>query len=311
MQPLVHNNLAAQKPNSGLVKHQAVGKNGTFWMPPKTSGSSFSEVMGTKKKSLNSGKLQNVIKKNFNESKNADNKSGNAVGQRKFKTQELKNLNQLKTSVTVKMNKVGKFSNQPNILNRQSSHIHSARPINRNLNLPNSIQALVNDKQHSFKPHNLTALKFGLIKKDSGTKEEKERRKGGGADNATISSDVLKSLHRDESFQGFHSRDQRESFVPENCLQSITREVSARISEVTTEKSTVLRFSQDLPNGGKYSVKIEKFNNEISISFITPDPDFRNLLQTSLNGMIQIFEETLPSSSIVNGHIFSSYRELC
>ena len=38
-------------PTGGAIvpRHNALGKNGTFWMPPKSS-SSFAEIMGTKKK---------------------------------------------------------------------------------------------------------------------------------------------------------------------------------------------------------------------------------------------------------------------
>ena len=58
------------------------------------------------------------------------------------------------------------------------------------------------------------------------------------------------------------------------------------------------------------SVKIEKFDDEVRFNFISPDSRIRDLLDETMDTILQTVRSSLSSDTKLTGEIFSSYRDL-
>jgi hypothetical protein len=300
-----------QNLNTGVSKHQSVGKNGTFWLPPKTTSTSFDEVMGSSKKTSN-GKSSAKSFENTKQSESKSNKQNQTITySKKVQSPFVKNSNVAKVS----FQQLPKNSSNLSHRSASSHGVQSLLPkhINRNIQIlhTDKINHASNfDHKNTNKLNHTEPSKYVWSGKDSGAKEEKNRRKGGGTNIATKLKDADNSIQSEGNPDGFDPNDRRDCQLQAQLGHSIIQGFSSRISRFAKDGFTVLRFSQDLPNGGKYSVKIEKANNEMLIHFISDQPMIRTLLESSMDSMIQVFKSSLSPHTNISSRILSSYREL-
>ena len=300
-----------QNLNTGVSKHQSVGKNGTFWLPPKTTSTSFDEVMGSSKKTSNDKSSAKSFE-NTKQSESKSNKQNQTITySKKVQCPLVKNANVAKVS----FQQLPKNSSNLSHPSASSHGVQSLLPkhINRNIQIlhTDKINHASNfDNKNTNKLNHTEPSKYVWSGKDSGAKEEKNRRKGGGTNIATNLKDADNSIQSEGNPDGFDPNDRRDCQLQAQLGHSIIQGFSSRISRFAKDGFTVLRFSQDLPNGGKYSVKIEKANNEMLIHFISDQPMIRTLLESSMDSMIQVFKSSLSPHTNISSRILSSYREL-
>jgi hypothetical protein len=300
-----------QNLNTGVSKHQSVGKNGTFWLPPKTTSTSFDEVMGSSKKPSN-GKSSAKSFENSKQSESKSNKQNPTIAiSKKIESPLVKNINVAKVSYQQLPKNLSNLSHR----SASSHRVHSLLPkdINRNSQIlhTDKINHAANfDHKNTNKLNHTEPSKYVWSGKDSGAKEEKNRRKGGGTDIATNLKDADNPIQSEGNMDGFDPNDPRDCDLQAKLGHSIVQGFSTRISRFAKDGFTVLRFSQDLPNGGQYSVKIEKANNEMLIHFISDQPIIRTLLENSMDSMIQVFKSSFSTQTNISSRILSSYREL-
>ena len=93
----------------------------------------------------------------------------------------------------------------------------------------------------------------------------------------------------------FVSYNREKSLQQDNLLKSVSDGITPRISQLTKDGYVAIRFSQDLPDGKKYSVKIEKEQNEVHFSFISSDSLPVRYLEHTMSSLINLLQDSFPS----------------
>lgn len=306
------NSPKVSSPTGGVAvpRHNALGKNGTFWMPPKSS-SSFAEIMGSNKKAAKTKQFNGSTFKT--DAKSSSNNS-QPIRDQPHQVTEAKVPRFLNQSSHVKFlsnNRparsphVSSLTTNPNSLSQHSSKLNSFAPaVNK------ATQMVVLDKTTSFKPNYSAPLKNSFHYKESGQNDEKRRGKGGGANRATPDCDAKLECNDFQTSDEFVSYKREKSLYQDQFLKSVSDGITPRICQLNKEGYFAIRFSQDLPDGKKYSVKIEKEQNEVHFSFISSDSHTRNLLEQTMSSLINLLKDSFPSEVTMRGRILSSFSEI-
>ena len=150
---------------------------------------------------------------------------------------------------------------------------------------------------------NRNATEQGSEKQNDG-----KRRKNDGTKNAQSYSQVNTDKTETLTTTTGESRPPLGSPVGSNIVNFIGKSVLPRISYINKFSKKVVRFAIDLPRGGKLGVRLEKSPDGMSLSFIAPKNETRNLLESSLVKIQSMVEPNLNKSIRIN--IFSDYQEM-
>ena len=308
MDNVVSTKLTTGKGGPGIPRHSSVGKNGTFWMPPKSAPASFAEVMGSKKNPSKQTKSSQNNKTSHAGLPKVIPQVGGSRGNQSAKPSVGKFTNPAKSEMQFSQSKQGKvFKLARTVLKDGARAPQTANPLASSPSAFNPSSLFLTEKQTFNKASFLAYTKHAFYCKNSEGKEEKERRKGGGANHASARDYGITTDNQDESFDFQH----RERSSPsDNLVLSFTSGILPRLSQISKDGYSAVRFSQDLPDGGKYSVKIEKFDDEVRFNFISPDSRIRDLLDETMDTILQTVRSSLSSDTKLTGEIFSSYRDL-
>ncbi len=299
-------------PTGGAIvpRHNALGKNGTFWMPPKSS-SSFAEIMGSNKKAAKTNQSNGSTLKTEPKSSSSNPQPTSHQPRHITQPNVRRFLNQ---ASHVKLLSSDRPARNPHISSVTTKHnSSSSNSPKQNSFAPVANKAapmVVLDKTTANKSNYSGPLKNAFHYKESGQNDEQRRRKGGGANHATSDCNAKLDSNDFQTPDEFVSYKREKSLQQDNLLKSVSDGITPRISQLTKDGYVAIRFSQDLPDGKKYSVKIEKEQNEVHFSFISSDSHTRKILKHTMSSLINLLQDSFPSEVTLRGRILSSFSEI-
>ena len=273
MDSLPQVNSSLKTGNSNNPNHPSVGRNGSFWLPPKASGSFESNLQRnmTVVKNSKNNKLPVPTRIPDCKTKHAAVK-GSGLNHKNLLS---KNLNSQNTEAKPSPKNLGSALVKPAQIKSKGSNI----PVNIPRGLPSLKENLL---PHQAAPKDLKGPKHNLFSKsqllghrpdpDSEKKDGGAKKQSSGTRNAQpyesmsdsiTSSDFGKNLLQSTS-NGFQTKAQ--------VLKNLTsKAIPPRISYLSKSDRKVVRFAIDLPDGAKLGVRIEKNQDKLSVSLICPN----------------------------------------
>ena len=305
MDSLPQVNSSLKTGNSSNPNHQSVGRNGSFWLPPKASGSFESNLQRNMPEVKNSKNNKSPVHTRIPASK---------TNHASTKGSDLNPKNILPKNLNSK-NIVAKPANK----NLGSALAKSTQIKSKSSNIPANIRRdhpslKENLSPHQAAPKDLKGPKQNLFSKsqllgdrldpDSEKKDGGAKKQSSGTRNAQLcesmsnpitSSDFGKNLLLSTS-NGFQSKTQ--------VLKNLTsKAIPPRISYLSKSDRKVVRFAIDLPDGAKLGVRIEKNHDKISVSLICPNESTQEIISFLGKDLFQGAEK-------VKIGIYNSYQDM-
>ncbi len=291
-------NASARATIAPNTTHQSIGKNGSFWLPPKSSGaeppSSNSKTSSTPKQ------IREQQTKGRNHLLSTNNR---ATLKQEFKVE-------LRSSDTTAKGSSNQSEKAPSKLRvaPQKTTFNQAKTQNLHPKLQNYSPAknIAVSQIKVPKENNITKSDniFGKVDPDAEKKNDQKKETRDGTRNAT-KVDKMPSNSTDAPFSDTLSKGEaNNSLTDTQKLKSFIRQsILPRLSYVSTFEKKVLRFAIDLPNGIKLGVRIEKNLHKTSCDFICSDQDTTDILRS--------YSEDISgeSQSLIIG-VFESYHDM-
>ncbi|OUU06975.1 MAG: hypothetical protein CBC00_09850 [Verrucomicrobia bacterium TMED40] len=295
--------------------HQQVGKNGSFWLPPKAKNEVFSKKLKAADSKLSEMKLtKKELKGEPKES--TQNKARQPV--------------QTKADLISKTGYPDKNNHESRIqipeMGASTKKVFSGKkvwmqpPVITNVDRPliNQSQLLPVNKSNTS---NLRDPGFQSIIHKNEVNPDADRDVH---DNGRKLSHGIKSAYSDDDMEVIfktqltlelagreitalscrESNPQTRSF-----LEFSGKELLPRIAYFAKQDKRVVRFAMDFPNGSKLGVRLEKSKNSLSVCFISSDDHSQTILQ-ELKAIINKFSEGRSGSGELKVFHFQNYKEM-
>lgn len=299
--------------------HQAIGRNGSFWMPQNIDGSFAAKFQ-------NSSNSQKTAKPNANPGEGA----GNANQSVKPSLRKGPNANQPTAENARALYPKSPSANQSLAAPKPGAHpvkLSATKVASGFRGLSQSFQSAISSSEHIFLPKTLKSQRSILRStpaadidaRDSINPESEGKGNGGkhqrrrGAKNA-LSHAKMDTLCTDQEVKAMEGHSARELSVAAPSVQGrvilkfLTQAVSPRISYMDKNSKKVVRFAVDLPNKTKLGVRLEKVGDSLSISFICSDTESIELLGFTKNDLADSLRNK--SGNDVQINIFTNYKEM-
>jgi hypothetical protein len=293
-------------------RHQAIGRNGSFWIPEDSSDLSKHPKPAAQKSS----------KTNFESPKQTSNTQGSHKGNDvsdKLKQNEnfektllsSKKINLTKPEVkTAPQSIVGKSLSSAKA---KSSLLISNQSKTLKTLVLEGRTSISNPSTKDYKPPPILQ-NYGKNlpwHEDSGEHPQGNKKRNGGTNNASKVSIVEVEDKINSKFSSLiNSNDviKNDSTAAVKFVDFVAKSVLPRLGYLNRFEKKVLRFAIDLPSGEKLGVRLEKSGDSVSICFIAPNSEIRELL-TSCKEHIsdKICSHNTPKLSI---NIFADYAEM-
>tara|TARA_S200000501_G_scaffold339472_1_gene347132 strand:+ start:486 stop:1427 length:942 start_codon:yes stop_codon:yes gene_type:complete len=291
--------------NSNNPNHQSVGRNGSFWLPPKAGGSFESNLQRNMPEVKNSNNNSSPVhSRTPGGMTNHTSLKGTVSNPKNILT---KNLNSKSIKDKPATKNLGPALAKPTQIKSKSSNIHA----NIRRNHPSLKENL---SHHQLAPKDLKVTKHNLFSKsplfgdrldpDSEKKDGGAKKQSSGTRNAQpsesmsnpiTSSDFGKNLLHSTS-NVFQSKTQ--------VLKNLTsKAIPPRISYLSKSDRKVVRFAIDLPDGGKLGVRIEKNHDKLSVSLICPNDSTQEIISFLGKDLFQ-------GADKVKIGIYNSYQDM-
>tara|TARA_B100001093_G_scaffold488988_1_gene526744 strand:+ start:675 stop:1616 length:942 start_codon:yes stop_codon:yes gene_type:complete len=305
MDSLPQINSSLKTGNSTNPNHQSIGRNGSFWLPPKASGSFESNLQRNVQEFKNSKNIKQAVHTKVPDGKT---NHGSAKGG------DLNHKNILPKNLISK-----NIAAKPATKNSGSALAKPIQIKSKNSNIPANIRRdhpslKENLSPHQAAPKDLKGPKQNFFsksqlfgdrldpdseKKEGGTKKQssgtRNAQLGESMSNPTTSSDFGKDLINSTS-NGFQSKTQ--------VLKNLTsKAIPPRISYLSKSNRKVVRFAIDLPDGAKLGVRIEKNHNKLSVSLICPNQSTQEIISF-------LGENLFQGADKVRIGIYNSYQDM-
>jgi hypothetical protein len=301
--------------------HQTIGKNGSFWLPPDLQASSFdshlknqmkpnSDKGGTDsslvshKKVLNSttniskGIEGRVAKKNTQVNLKAFKQIHRVASESKKITAE---SNDMRTGIRKSNPSVSKMVlRNHNVLSHPLTNQTTSSyltPVNSYNNTPNTSNPLISTK---YSPQ--TALNLKLLEDNSVRVGARD-----GIKDATVSLNAeclnrsKSSLSNDSKWSNSDAND-NSKFLFETAL----RKILPLFSRTSSERSEIVRFATELPNGESVAMRIECNSKEISLVSICSNVAIHEDIASSSHDLLESLASL--TNRKTSFQIFSSYE---
>ncbi|MBT7650532.1 MAG: hypothetical protein HN553_06130 [Opitutae bacterium] len=293
-------------------RHQAIGRNGSFWIPEDSSELSKHPKPVAQKSS----------KTNFESPKQTSNTQGNlkanAVSDKLKQNENFektllssKKINLTKPQVkTVPKSIVGKSLSSAKA--KSSSLISNQSKTVKTLVLEGRT-SISNPTIKDYKPPPILQ-NYGKNlpwHEDSGEHPQGNKKRNGGTNNASKVTIVEVEDKINSKFSSLvNSNDiiKNDSTAVAKFVDFVAKSVFPRLGYLNRFEKKVLRFAIDLPSGEKLGVRLEKSKDGVSVCFIAPNSEIRELL-TSCKAHISdnICSHNAPKLKI---NIFADYAEM-
>lgn len=298
--------------NSGPVpKHQSIGKNGSFWLPkdsPEVSKHGSLKSKSPDGKSSTSAKSVNSKQEGGNQSAKSTDRP-NSSFEKSILTAEKKISPQPKSS----SNSLGIKNSNPTLCKAFLGKALPS-PINTNSILKAraaNIGPLVplGNVKEQIKMTFLNNAPKENVDRDGECHDKGKKKKNDGTKNAQS----LNNMNTNEKdslalANSIACSPVLESSIVAKFVDFIGKSLSPRVAYTNKFSKKVVRFAIDLPNGGKLGVRLEKSDKGVSLCFIAPEENTRELLKLCQNGIQNKIksDDNFPT----NIYIFSDYQEM-
>jgi hypothetical protein len=297
-----------------MPKHQAIGKNGSFWMPKDIPEINKQNIDLRKKiKSQNSPGSNQVSSSTKKAPKNFSKTSAKTFNFEKVLTAS----NKVNTSeVSSKNPSSGKLISHSKLLSQLKS---LNLPLSSDIKSASSILSVKNNgvvgsflKELKLSPNLIQSFNQS---KNSANHEDLSNRGGGrqksnGAKNASSVSRMEVADSNETKFASFFNASEvfkGDSNGVSKFVKFVGKSVLPRMGYLQKFEKKVLRFAIDLPSGEKMGVRLEKSDRGISLAFISNSSGIRDLLNSCKPSISKSLHSNLPSLQI---NVFSDYQEM-
>ncbi len=294
--------------------HQAIGKNGSFWLPQKMDQSFDSKVKNPthgKESQRQGNQTKGDTPTTLRPGDKASIKASSDGGRGTLTSSNLyrgKSLNTQSFAPT----KFGPMSAKAPSVKSLSSG--SATPV-RVLSADQAIHSQQAKSMRSLSRNqpNWEANQKGFVSPDQERNHNGGKHRGKrGAKNALIDS-KMDIAHTQQDFKVMDGKSPTEpaSTVPPKArsfLKLLTDSVAPRIAYLDKNTRKVVRFAVDLPNKGKLGVRLEESGNSVSLCFICSDPESLELLGFTREALSGVLSNQSGKNTEVN--IFNNYKEM-
>ncbi len=280
--------------------HQAIGRNGSFWLPPKTVESFANDLQKIKQQAKKSPPKQNSSDPTISSKRASEGQSsktspttGNPI---KAKVAEMQN-HKGQSFVARDSKTNANTSSQSASAIKFSTHVKS--PPSAKL-LPLLHAKELNPSKDKFSMRAPYSVNSSNPDAD-GNRRDKGKRDGG-MKNALVS--PMFSACTTKEASEFEIFNQSRAHAPSRILKDyLNRVIGPKISYVSNFERKIVRFAVDAPKGGKLGVRIEMSPEGLSVALICPDPDTRELIS-------QIQRELFSNSENLRLGVFESYKDM-
>lgn len=295
-----------------VPKHQAIGRNGSFWIPKDSPDVN----------KLPKPVAQKNTKTSFANAKQTSNSQGDAKGNAvsdKIKQNgnfektllSSKKINVPKPQVrTIPQSIHGKSSLSPSVKN--SSFISNQSKTVKTLVLEGrSSIPISTSKDYKSSPILQNYGKNSSLHEDSGHHPQGNNKGNGGTNNAPMSITVEVEDRNSSKFSTlFNSNDviKNDSTAVAKLVDFVGKSVLPRLGYLNRFEKKVLRFAIDLPSGEKLGVRLEKSGDDVSICFIAPNSEIRELLTSCKSHISNNLDS--PNAPKLSINIFADYAEM-
>jgi len=294
--------------------HQAIGKNGSFWLPQKMDQSFDSKVKNPthgKESQRQGSQTKGDTPTTLRPGDKASLKTSSDGGRGALTSSNLyrgKSLNTPSFAPT----KFGPMSAQAPSVKSLSSG--SATPVR----VLSADQAIHSQQAKSMRSLSRNQPSWEANQRDFVSPDQERNQNGGkhmgkrGAKNA-LSESKMDIAHTQQDFKVMDGKPSIEpaSTVPPKArsfLKLLTDSVAPRIAYLDKNTRKVVRFAVDLPNKGKLGVRLEESGNSVSLCFICSDPESLELLGFTREALSGVLSNQSGKNTEVN--IFNNYKEM-
>jgi hypothetical protein len=298
---------------SPTPSHQAIGRNGSFWLPQQIDQSFDSKV----KKSAPSkeGAKQGAAKGEGTGKSNSGGKSpisDSTPGSRAKAAGNTRSTGKSSTTQPLASSKFGTTSVKTPQLQKLAPHsplpgrsVGAEQVLHGNQPKP---QRNANRSTAQFEANARESISPDPERRGNGEKHGGRR----GTKNALIDSkmDIVQSQQDFKVLEGQTSRDPATSVPPQAraFLKFLANSVAPRMAYLDKNTRKVVRFAVDLPNKAKLGVRIEESGNSLSICFICSDKESMEMLGFTKNALAESLGDQSGKTAQVN--VFTNYKEM-
>ena len=301
--------------------HQTIGKNGSFWLPPEMQTYSFdSHLKNQMKPVLGKGGTDSslvshkkVLNPASNISKGMDGqvtKKNTQVNLKAFKqihrvASESKKItaesNDMRTGIRKNNPSVSKMVlRNHNVLSHPLTNQTTSSyltPVNSYNNTPHTSNPLIPTK---YSPQ--TALNLKLLEDNSVRVGARDGIKDAAVSlNAEFLNRSKSSLSNDSKWSNSDAND-NSKFLFETAL----RKILPLFSRTSSERSEIVRFATELPNGESVAMRIECFKDEIQLVAICSNPSLHKDIAFASHDLLDSLESLTEHKT--SFQIYSSYE---
>lgn len=305
------NNQAASKAGA-IPRHQAIGRNGSFWMPkdipvaPKVPGANTNVKNKHSKGPSNSANLAN------HQSVDSQPKTVNH-GNRSFAG--LIRSAEKGTDVKLKNNNLGTTKSIVGKSPQQFTQPKLAKVLLPATNI--KVRAVVanpiafsSSNKEVQKPEVFESqTRKNPLDRDSGDKGKDRGRGKHGARNAHLSVPVeIKDTDKSNTTPTLQVSVPSGENIASKISNFVGKSVLPRVAYLNKFQKKIVRFAIDLPGGGKLGVRLEKKQDTLSISLIAPEDEIRSLMNNCKNGIKSKINSC--QSNQLEVQVFSNFSEM-
>lgn len=303
-----------------FTKHKAIGKNGSFWLPPAASEGSFSNKLNsfrTQSKSPRVGVKSDVIDQNPKSPSATERPSstsqanhssrGTTVKENSPQIITKKNLSDAKNQNSVNPKPASGFPVLKSLPMSQvdiKNVITATNPLNQKVlrnheGSSSPCKELADGQEHHGDSHRKTPLNSSHA--IHGTK------------NAFPLGDMELAFKNHLTLEliggEVESSSEKSSGGLQKLLDFAAKKLIPRIALFAKNEKKVVRFAMDLHNGDKLGVRLEKSNGSLKICFISADEGTNEMLEV-LRKLITNKKDSLNKSENIEVFSFKSYEEM-
>ena len=297
---------------SAIPRHQAIGRNGSFWMPkdipvaPKVSGSNAHVQTKHSKGPSNSANLPNHQSVDSQpKTVNQGNRSFAGLIRSAEKSTEVKLKNNSQEAPKTNVAKSRQQFTQPRLAKIlvPATNIKVRAVVAKPIAFSSSTKEL--QKQEVLESQS----RKDPLDRDSGSQGKGRGKKQHGARNAHLLVPVeIKDTDKANTAatlpvsvpNGENNSSKISNFVGKSVLP--------RVAYVNKFQKKIVRFAIDLPGGGKLGVRLEKKQDTLSLSLIAPQDEIRNLMNNCKNGIKSKVNSN--QSNQLEVQVFSNFSEM-
>jgi len=302
--------------------HQAIGKNGSFWLPPELQASSFDSHLKNQMKpapgkdGTDSSLLRNkqVLDPNSNISKGIEGqgtKKNNQVNLKLLKQNHQVASESKQIAAETPNARIGRSKNNPSVSEMISrSHnvlssplinqttISQRTPTNSYINPHLSLKPSIPTKHLPQIAYNLKYLEGNLSR--SGVRDGIKDALS--PTNADFLNRTKGSLSNQSKWSNSHGKD-NSKFLYKTAL----RKIFPLLSRTSSEQTDIVRFASELPNGESVAMRIECNQQEIKFVAICSNPALHQDIALASRDLLDSLESMTKHKT--SFQIYSSYEE--